>query len=92
MVRWTFDSRRAGRPALDGNLVRLVVRLAREKPRWGHRRIVGELAKLGVSVAETRCVTSSRLTVSHPHRGEAVWCRKLDHRSFETDPGVRIGA
>ncbi len=51
--RWTFDSGRPGRPALDRDLVALVVRLARENPRWGHRRIVGELAKLGISVSET---------------------------------------
>ena len=51
--RWTFDSGRPGRPALDRDLVALIVRLARENQRWGHRRIVGELSKLGVSVSET---------------------------------------
>src|SRR2546427_4782860 len=51
--RWTFKTTNTGRPRLDAELVGLVRRLARENPRWGHRRIVGELKKLGLSVSAT---------------------------------------
>jgi putative transposase len=47
----TSKRRKPGRPPTVSGIARLVVRLAKENPQWGHRRIHGELMKLGVAVA-----------------------------------------
>jgi putative transposase len=53
--RWTYvGRRRPGRPALCEETRALVLRLARENPRWGYQRIVGELAGVGVVVSATK--------------------------------------
>ena len=51
--RWTARSKRGrtGRPVTRRNIKALVLRLAKENPEWGYRRIHGELAGLGVKVA-----------------------------------------
>jgi putative transposase len=51
--RWAARSLRGkpGRPATRLNIKTLVLRLARENPGWGYRRIHGELAGLGVKIA-----------------------------------------
>jgi putative transposase len=51
--RWTYAGRRPGRPAVSEEIRELVLRLARENPRWGYQRIVGELAGVGVGVSAT---------------------------------------
>jgi putative transposase len=50
--RWT-DGGRTGRPPIGGEIRPLVLRLARENPRWGHQRIAAELHGLGIAVSAT---------------------------------------
>jgi putative transposase len=73
--RWSYPHRGPGRPALDGEVRELVVRMARENPRWGYRRIQGELVNLGVRVSATtiRTVLRRHGLGPAPRSGELTW-------------------
>jgi len=53
--RWTaYRGRpRTGRPPLAEEVRGLIIRMARENPRWGYFRIRGQLLKLGHTVSAT---------------------------------------
>jgi hypothetical protein len=58
--KWTYRRTGPGRPPLDPDTVELIIRLAKENPRWGCLRIRGELLKLGVRVSATAIRTVLR--------------------------------
>jgi transposase InsO family protein len=50
--RWDYTSRRRpGRPPTAAAIRKLVIRIATDNPAWGHRRVQGELVKLGHPIA-----------------------------------------
>lgn len=52
--KWTYARKnKGGRPRTDQELERLILRFARENPRWGYNKIEGELLKLGFEASPT---------------------------------------
>ncbi len=72
--RWTY-ARGVGRPSIRREIREAVLRLARENPRWGYQRIVGELKGLGMAVSATTVRTWLRKTGLGPagRRGGMTW-------------------
>ena len=72
--RWTY-ARPVGRPPMRREVRELVLRLARENPRWGYPRIVGEQKGLGIAVSATTVRASLRAAGLGPvgQRREVTW-------------------
>jgi putative transposase len=78
--KWTYpNTRKPGRPPLDPEVVTLVLRMARENPRWGCGRISGELRKLGIRVGATtiRALLRRGGLGPAPRRGGPTWTQFL---------------
>jgi hypothetical protein len=75
--------RRTGRPSIARNVRDLVVRLATENPRWGYRRIHGELKKLGAvaSITTIRNIMRRQGLGPAPRRSGPTWTEFLRAQS-----------
>ena len=81
--RWRYRHTRPGRPQLAQQLV---LRLAREKPRWGYQRIVGELRGLGIAVSATsvRAILAAAGLPPAPQRDRLSWRQFLRQQAALT--------
>jgi putative transposase len=66
--KWTFArTNPAGRPRVDAELEKLVVKLLQENPTWGSKRMVGALANLVFKVSDST-VDNIRLRTGFSHQ------------------------
>jgi putative transposase len=78
--KWTYHKeRKPGRPPIDPTVVGLILRMARENPRWGCVRIAGELRKLGIRVGATtiRALLRRQGLGPAPRRSGPTWTQFL---------------
>jgi putative transposase len=78
--KWTYGKTgKPGRPPIDPQVRDLIMRIARENPRWGCVRIQGELNKLGirVSAATIRTLIRTARLGPAPRRIGPTWTQFL---------------
>jgi putative transposase len=73
--------RRFGRKRLSQEVEDLIVRMAKENPRWGYYKIQGELLKLGykLSASSMRNILKRHRVALASERSSGSWCSFLGH-------------
>ena len=77
--RWTHSHGRPGRPPITQGTTAIVLRLAKENPTWGYRRIHGEPATMGIVVAPSSvwAVLKRHGIAPSPRRSGPTWAEFL---------------
>jgi hypothetical protein len=74
--KWDYTGRRRpGRPSTGTSVKALIVWMARDNPAWGHRRIQGELARLGhvIAASAVREILRAAGIDPAPRRAGPAW-------------------
>ena len=80
--KWTFNRKgKPGRPGISSELEALIVRLAKENPRWGYDKIQGELLKLGYKLcaSSVRNILKRYRVTPTSERSSGSWRAFLGH-------------
>ena len=85
--KWTYGSPRHGRPGVQVEIRRLVVRMALENPSWGYTRIQGALKNLGHSVARATVARILRRQGIPPNIANPT--RENETRPATVNPGPK---